>query len=210
MQKKTKELLTILYIVALIIMIGGSTFAYFDFMKVSKISPKVEVGTAIVDYVMFDAGKPIVINPTTENFLEGMGNLTDETFARVTAQSSNPTEGNQVYYDLYLEIEKNTLSYSTASKTPELIMQIIDHDDKELTWIDGLDYVTVNGVSGFDITTAQGRYYMTKKFPISFTVDNVHLWKAKFIYLNLEESQDGNMEKELDGFIRIERVDENA
>jgi len=209
MSKKAKNTLMIIYIIALFIMISGATFAYFDYIKVSRISPKVEVGSAVTQFITFDVGKPIRITPNTINFAEGMGNLEDETFASAYLRLGSGEDSAQFFYNLFLQIDKNNLTYSTKSKSPELLLQIIDHDGKELTYINGLEYVTVNGISGFDITVAKGRYYITYNFPISTINEKTHLWKAKFIFVNLEESQDGNLEKELEGFIQIESAEGN-
>ena len=64
-------------------------------------------------------------------------------------------------------IESNTLTYSTPSEKPELILEVKDYNGNEVTSIEGLNYVTVvdgkgNTIKGFDITTTTGKYYITK------------------------------------------------
>ena len=186
----------------------GATYAHFTYIKVSRISPKVDVEAATLNYIMFDIGSPIFINPTPKNFTEGMDNLTGETYASVFLKRENGTEVSKLKYNLYLEISDNSLTYSTASKTPELLLNVYDPDGKEVKKIEGLTYVTIkdgknNEISGFDITEGLGRYYITKSREISTTNEITEKWDAKVTYVNLKESQDGNLEKVLNRLILI-------
>ena len=88
-------------------------------------------------------------------------------------------------------------------------MKIFDPYGNELDTIEGLNYVTItdgkgNKLSGFDITTAKGKYYIAKNRNLKTKTEISEIWKAEVTYVNLSESQDGNLEKKLDGFIRIE------
>ncbi len=213
MSKKATNIILIIYVIALTVLVIGATYAHFTYIKVSKVSPKVDVEAATLNYIMFDIGSPIYINPTTENFTEGMDNLTGETYASVFLKRENGTEVSKLKYNLYLEISDNSLTYSTASKTPELLLNVYDPDGKEVKEIEGLTYVTIkdgknNEIRGFDITEGLGRYYITKSREISTTNEITEKWDAKVTYVNLKESQDGNLEKVLNGLIRIEKAEE--
>ena len=142
-----------------------------------------------------------------------MDNLTGETYASVFLKRENGTEVSKLKYNLYLEISDNSLTYSTASKTPELLLNVYAPDGNEVKEIEGLKYVTIkdgknNEISGFDITEGLGRYYITKSREISTTNEITEKWDAKVTYVNLKESQDGNLEKVLNGLIRIEKAEE--
>lgn len=213
MSKKATNIILIIYVIALTVLVIGATYAHFTYIKVSRVSPKVDVKAATLNYIMFDIGSPIYINPTTENFTEGMDNLTGETYASVFLKRENGTEVSKLKYNLYLEISDNSLTYSTASKTPELLLNVYDPDGNEVKEIEGLKYVTIkdgknNEISGFDITEGLGRYYITKSREISTTNEITEKWDAKVTYVNLKESQDGNLEKVLNGLIRIEKAEE--
>lgn len=213
MSKKATNIILIIYVIALTVLVIGATYAHFTYIKVSRVSPKVDVGAATLNYIMFDIGSPIYINPTTENFTEGMDNLTGETYASVFLKRENGTEVSKLKYNLYLEISDNSLTYSTASKTPELLLNVYDPDGNEVKEIEGLKYVAIkdgknNEISGFDITEGLGRYYITKSREISTTNEITEKWDAKVTYVNLKESQDGNLEKVLNGLIRIEKAEE--
>lgn len=213
MSKKATNIILIIYVIALTVLVIGATYAHFTYIKVSRVSPKVDVEAATLNYIMFDIGSPIYINPTTKNFTEGMDNLTGETYASVFLKRENGTEVSKLKYNLYLEISDNSLTYSTASKTPELLLNVYDPDGKEVKEIEGLTYVTIkdgknNEIRGFDITEGLGRYYITKSREISTTNEITEKWDAKVTYVNLKESQDGNLEKVLNGLIRIEKAEE--
>lgn len=214
MSKKMQKIIMILYIVALIIMVSGATFAYFTTFKIATLKPSIDATAATTDLILFDAGKNIDITPNDINFGEGMGNLNDSTFASAYLRNShqNPQEAISYKYNLFLDIESNNLVYSTLSKSPELIMQIIDYDGKELTNINGLEYVTVidgkgNVIKGFDITTKVGKFYLAREFTISAVTEKLHKWEANFIFVNLEEKQDRNFDKGLKGKIKIEKAE---
>jgi len=211
--KKATNIILIIYVIALTVLVIGATYAHFTYIKVSRVSPKVDVEAATLNYIMFDIGSPIFINPTTENFTEGMDNLTGKTYASVFLKRENGTEVSKLKYNLYLEISDNSLTYSTVSKTPELLLNVYDPDGKEVKEIEGLTYVTIkdgknNEIRGFDITEGLGRYYITKSREISTTNEITEKWDAKVTYVNLKESQDGNLEKVLNGLIRIEKAEE--
>ena len=50
----------------------------------------------------------------------------------------------------YLSIDTNEFTYSTEEQTAELILTITDPNGNPLTSINGLNYVTVGDISGFD------------------------------------------------------------
>ena len=73
----------------------GATYAHFTYINVSRVSPKVEVGAATLNFITFEIGDPIFINPTIENFKEGMKNLSSDTFASAYLRVENSEEETQ-------------------------------------------------------------------------------------------------------------------
>lgn len=208
MNKKAERILVSLYTVILLIMIAGASFAFFTEIRVSKISPTIDTTTATTEFIVFDAGNEIRINASQFNFSEGMGNLSSETYASAYLRLSDNQNEITHKYNLYLEIENNNFVYSTENDTAELIMSITDPDGKAVTEIEGLEFVTINNISGFDITTKKGRFYIAKDYEIKATDEALHMWNATVTLVNLNESQDANKNnKELKGYIRIEKVD---
>lgn len=215
MSNKTRNIMLIIYVVALSTLVIGATYAYFTMIHVSHVSPKVDIGTANLNFISFTSGNPIYINPTVDNFKEGMGNLSSKTFASAYLRKEDGSLKSEIKYNLYFEIEKNNLEYSTSRKDAELILKVIDPKGNEVTSIDGLTYVNVsdglgNQISGFDITTKLGKYYIEDKRSLSTNTEVTEIWNFEVIYVNLSEAQDKNFDKELKGCIKLEReVEEN-
>lgn len=212
MSKKATNIILVIYIIALSVLIIGATYAHFTYIYVSRVSPKVDVSSAVLNYIVYEVGDPIYINPTTENFQEKMGNLYGETFASVLLRHEQGKEVSKINYNLFLNIESNNLTYSTTSASPELILNVYDPTGKEVTNIDGLNYVTVKDgkndtVKGFDITSSLGKYYIVQNKELTTNSEITEKWIARVTYVNLEESQDKNLEKELNGLIRIEKAE---
>ena len=61
---------------------------------------------------------------------------------------------------MYLDIAKNELTYTTEEKKAELILTVTDKDGNPITNIEGLNYVTVDEISGFDISESEGRHWI--------------------------------------------------
>ena len=95
----------------------------------------------------------------------------------------------------------------------EIAIRLVkDYNGNEVTSIEGLNYVSVvdgkgNTIKGFDITTTTGIYYITKNREITTDTELIEKWDAKVTYVNLSENQNNNLEKELKGYIRIEKAE---
>ena len=134
MNKKIQRLMLIAYIGALLIMLTGATYAYFTMIRVSKISPVVDVKTATTNFSSFDSGNPIYINPTVDNFKEGMGNLTSETFASAYLKVENPSAEKEMKYNFILNIETNNLfdEFISNFKRYKNLSVSFDTDDEKI------------------------------------------------------------------------------
>lgn len=212
MSKKFRNIITALYVFSLLMLVTGATYAYFTMVRVARFSPKIETSTATLNYILFDAGNPIGIYPDVNNFKDKMGNLSSETFASAYLRREEGSEISSIKYNIYLNIESNTLTYSTSEKKPELILEVKDYDGNEVTSIEGLNYVSVvdgqgNTIKGFDITTSTGTFYITRNRLLTTESEKLEKWNAKVTYVNLSENQNNNLEKELKGYIRVEKAE---
>lgn len=212
MSKKFRNIITALYVFSLLMLVTGATYAYFTMVRVARFSPKIETSTATLNYILFDAGNPIGIYPDVNNFKDKMGNLSSETFASAYLRREEGSEISSIKYNIYLNIESNTLTYSTSEKKPELILEVKDYDGNEVTSIEGLNYVSVvdgqgNTIKGFDITTSIGKFYITRNRLLTTESEKLEKWNAKVTYVNLSENQNNNLEKELKGYIRVEKAE---
>lgn len=211
MNKKIQRLMLIAYIGTLLIMLTGATYAYFTMIRVSKISPVVDVKTATTNFSSFDSGNPIYINPTVDNFKEGMGNLSSETFASAYLKVENPSAEKEIKYNFILNIETNNLEYSSDKQNAELLLKVTDPNGDELTQIEGLKYVSVTDgkgeeQTGFDLTTSLGKYFIAKDYVLKTNTEVTQNWYVKITYINLGEKQDKNFDKKLEGFVKIEKA----
>ncbi len=212
MSKKFRNIITALYVFSLLMLVTGATYAYFTMVRVARFSPKIETSTATLNYILFDAGNPIGIYPDVNNFKDKMGNLSSETFASAYLRREEGSEISSIKYNIYLNIESNTLTYSTSEKKPELILEVKDYDGNEVTSVEGLNYVSVvdgqgNTIKGFDITTSIGKFYITRNRLLTTESEKLEKWNAKVTYVNLSENQNNNLEKELKGYIRVEKAE---
>ncbi len=153
----------------------------------------------------------ISITPGTQNLSDGYGNIYSETSATTTLKSHNPEVGVYAYYTVYFEIDKNGYSYSTEEKTAELILTVIDPDGNIVTNSSDLNYVTVNDVSGFDVTEEAGSINIVDnyRFESKSSVGVSKTWNFKLTMINLNSNQDINQNRNFEASIKF-IVDDKA
>ena len=203
-----KNLLIVLYILILVFLLIGSSFAFFTTMNSHWLSNKKEVETAILPSIIYESGSPINIWADGFNFVEGNPSLEDETFVRATLKNGNVDDFTEKFYDITLKIDENDFIYSTESKKPEIIAQIYNNKGEMITKLEGLNYVDVNGVKGFDITTKKGEFEVVDNYKIKTKTLTSHEWKLNVIFVNLNENQDENGMRKLSGSLTIDPTDE--
>lgn len=208
MNKKTKRLLLGIYVVALFSIVSSATLAYFTYVEVSNVSPEIKSTTAtIMDWLVFNTGEPLYIYASDDNFSEGMGDLSDSSVASATLQIENSDGAPKTYYyNIKLNIDSNGFSYSTNDKKAELLFKVIGPDGKEITEIPGLNYVTSNGYSGFDVTTVTGDYYIANNYEIKTSDEVRQTWNIELIFINLETNQDVNTAKDFNAKLEMESI----
>lgn len=102
----------------------------------------------------------------------------------------------------------NEFTYTTEEHTPELLLSITDPDGKAVTTIEGLTYSTVNGVSGFDITTKTGLVKLATDYTIHSTNSTTGLtqnWNITVTFVNLKTNQTANAGKSYSANVIIQR-----
>lgn len=207
MNKKTKRILFSIYIIALFSIITSSTMAFFTYIQVSDVSPKVDSTTAVVtDWLLFNT-EPIYIKADSTNFGENMGSLSEKSKATATLRVENNEGLEKIYhYNIKLSIESNNLVYSTSNNTPELLIKVYDPNGEELTNIEGLNYVSSNGYSGFDVTTVTGDYYIANNYEIKTSNYISQSWDIELIFINLDTNQDVNAVKSFNAKLEMESI----
>ena len=209
MQKNVRSMtLTVLFILILLVgtlLVSKVTFSYF----VPDIGDDVQSDgqvTASGDTLIFTKGKNLSLKATTDNFGSTHSNLTSTTNPSVKLVASSKTKNASTTYYAGINISSNTYKYSTDVKTAEIILTVLDENGEEVkTSSDSLDYVTVNGVSGFDITEKVGVFNIVSEHPIattSTTTGITHTWTFTITFLNLEVDQSINE----DGSLSMEAI----
>ena len=193
----------LLILVVLALLIGKFTFSYLAPDIKDDIEGQGEV-TASGDTLIFTKGNNLSLKATTDNFNGASSNLTSTTNPSVKLVASNKTNNATATYYAGIKIKSNTYKYSTDAKTAEIILTVLDENgDAVTTSADNLSYVTVNGVSGFDITEKVGVFNISADHSIatkSSTSGTTHTWTFTLTFINLETDQsineDGSLEME--------------
>ena len=193
----------LLILVVLALLIGKFTFSYLAPDIKGDVEGQGEV-TASGDTLIFTKGNNLSLKATTDNFNGASSNLTSTTNPSVKLVASNKTNNATATYYAGIKIKSNTYKYSTDAKTAEIILTVLDENgDAVTTSADDLSYVTVNGVSGFDITEKVGVFNISVDHSIatkSSTSGTTHTWTFTLTFINLETDQsineDGSLEME--------------
>ena len=194
-------LLSLSILVVIALLIGKFTYSFLGADVDEDIKNQGET-TASGDTIIFSKGNNLSISASTDNFYTGSGNLTDTTNPSVRLIASSKTNNASSTYYAGIKILNNTFTYSTANETAELILTVKDETGATLTASsDSLEYVTVNGVSGFDITNKKGAFNISVEHPIntnSSTTGTTHTWSFILTFINLDTDQSINENATLD------------
>ena len=210
MEKKKPIILSVIALLALVALVVGATFAYFQAQVGEGKSADIVVKSYTVDTFTFATGSQISLNLDQENFASGKGNITGSTYASATLTANNKTNTATEHYYLYLNIENNTFTYSINENTPEIIMTIIDNAGTEVTDITGLTHTSVtdaNGtqVSGYDITNKNGIITLFNNREITTTSSKEERWNIKVTFVNYDKNQSANAGKSMSAKVMIQK-----
>ena len=163
-----------------------------------------------MDTLTFETGDPITLTLDQENFAEGKGNQTGSTFAKALLTANNKTNTATEHYYMYLNITRNTFTYTQNEDTPEILLTITDTNNNEITSIDGLTYKTVtdgNGtiLKGFDITNQSGLITIFDNREITTTSSIVEKWNITVTYVNYNADQSANAGKSFNAKLIVQQ-----
>ena len=215
MEKKKPIILSVIALLALVALVVGATFAYFQAQVGEGKSVDIVVKSYTVDTFTFATGSQISLNLDQENFASGKGNITGSTYASATLTANNKTNTATDHYYLYLNIENNTFTYSINESTPEIIMTITNNAGTEVTDITGLTHTSVtdaNGtqVSGYDITNKNGLITLFNNREITTTSTKEERWNVKVTFVNYDASQNANAGKSMSAKVMIQKEEEKV
>ena len=197
MQNKKNIIYSVIAILALFILLIGATFAYFQAQGNTGSITETKVTTYTTDTLSFETGDPLTFTIDQENFAEGKGNLSSNTYAKAILTANNKTNTATEHYYVYLNISNNTFKYTQNENTPEILLTIKDASGTELTSISGLAYKTVTdgkgtNISGFDITTKNGLIALLSNKEITATPNKTDEWNITITFVNYNADQSAN------------------
>ena len=197
-------------LIALVILVVGATYAYFQNQYGSASNADVNVTTYTTDVLTFEAGDVINITADQETFAQGKGNRTGSTFARATLQANNKTNTATANYYVYLNISGNDFEYSKDSSLSELLLSITDNSGNQVTKLTGLNYITVTdgsnkSVSGFDITKSYGLLTLVDNKEISASPKQIKEWNITITLVNYNYDQNANTGKNFSGKLFVQK-----
>ena len=209
MKNKKAITLSVIASLALLVLIIGATYAYFQASGGDGTSANLRVTTYTTDIITFEVGSNINIETNATLFSQGKGNASGTTFARATLTANNKTNSATENYNLFLNISDNTFVYSVDTNTPELILTIKDKSNNEVTSIEGLTYKIVTDgkgttIKGFDITNKTGLLTLFNK-DITTTSTTVEEWNVTVTFVNYNKDQTKNAGKKFDAQLIISK-----
>ena len=202
--KKKTRTLTALGIFMLLFISFGATYAYFAASLGGGTNANINAATGTTDSLVFDAGDPIRIHATLENFAEGMESLKGSTTATATLKANNTTNQATGKYNIFFIIDDNDFVYSTEDGHAELVLKVTDPNGNEVTSITGLKRVE----RGFDITTRIGGFLIAEDYEIETTSTTEQMWLVEVTLVNLDANQNANNGKSLNGRFYITKEQE--
>ena len=198
--KKQAIILSVIASIALLVLIVGATYAYFQASGGTGTNADVKVTTYTTDVFNFEVGNDISIYADATSFASGKGNASGSTFAKAILSANNKTNTATKYYYLYLNISKNTFTYTQNEDTPEILLTIKDDAGNEITSINDLTYKTVTDgkgatIKGFDITTGIGLITLLNNKEITASPQKTDTWNLTVTFINYDKDQSKNAGK---------------
>ena len=210
MENNKTKIISVTSIIALVLILVGSTYAYFVAQTGEGKSTDIEISANTVDTFSFAVGDTLKFTADQFTFTEGGTNATASTYAKAILTANNKTNSVTEHYYLYLKISNNTFGYSQDSAKPELLLQITDKSGNAITNLTGLEYKTVtNGagtsISGFDVTTKDRLITILNNREITTTSTLEEQWNVTLTFVNYEFNQASNGGKSFSAKLIIQK-----
>ena len=208
--KKQAIILSIVASLALLVLIVGATYAYFQASGGTGTNADVRVTTYTTDVFNFEVGNDISIYADATSFASGKGNAAGSTFAKAILTANNKTNTATEHYYLYLNISNNTFLYTQNESTPELLLTITDASGNAVTDITSLTYKTVTdgkgtSISCYDITNKSGLITLFNNKEITASPTKTDEWNITVTLVNYDKDQSNNMGKSFNAKLMIQK-----
>ena len=208
--KKQAIILSVIASIALLVLIVGATYAYFQASGGTGTSANLKVTTYTTDVFNFEVGSDISIYADATSFASGKGNASGNTFAKAILTANNKTNTATEHYYLYLNISNNTFTYTQNENTPELLLTITDASGNAVTDITSLAYKTVTdgrgtSISGYDITNKSGLITLFNNKEITASPTKTDEWNITVTLVNYDKDQNKNAGKSFSAKLMIQK-----
>ena len=208
--KKQAIILSVIASIVLLVLIVGATYAYFQASGGTGTSANLRVTTYTTDVFNFEVGNDISIYADATSFASGKGNASGSTFAKAILSANNKTNTATKYYYLYLNILKNTFTYTQNEDTPEILLTITDASGNAVTDITSLTYKTVTdgkgaSISGYDITNKSGVITLFNNKEITASPTKTDEWNIIVTLVNYDKDQSKNAGKGFSAKLMIQK-----
>ena len=208
--KKQAIILSVVASIALLVLIVGATYAYFQASGGTGTSANLRVTTYTTDVFNFEVGNDISIYADATSFASGKGNAVGSTFAKAILTANNKTNTATKHYYLYLNISNNTFLYTQNESTPELLLTITDASGNAVTDITSLTYKTVTdgkgtSISGYDITNKSGLITLFNNKEITASPTKTDEWNITVTLVNYDKDQSENAGKSFSAKLMIQK-----
>ena len=208
--KKQAIILSVVASIALLVLIVGATYAYFQASGGTGTNTDVRVTTYTTDVFNFEVGNDISVYADATSFASGKGNAVGNTFAKAILTANNKTNTSTEHYYLYLNISNNTFLYTQNENTPELLLTIKDAGGNAVTDITSLAYKTVTdgkgaSISGYDITNKSGVITLFDNREITASPAKTEQWNITVTFVNYDKDQSKNTEKSFSAKLMIQK-----
>ena len=209
MENKKTKIISIVALVALALTVVTATYAYFQAQTGEGSQTDIKINANTVDTFTFETGSAVNLSLDQTSFASGKGNITGSTYASAKLTANNKTNSATEHYNLYLNIENNTFTYTQGETKPEILLTIKDASNNEITSISGLAYKTVTdgkgtALKGFDITTKDGLINLLDNREITTTSSKEEKWNITIIFVNYDASQNANAGKSMTAKVVIQ------
>ena len=208
--KKQAIILSVVASIALLVLIVGATYAYFQASGGTGTNTDVRVTTYTTDVFNFEVGSGISIYADATSFASGKGNAVGNTFAKAILTANNKTNTATKNYYLYLNISNNTFTYTQNENIPELLLTITDAGGNAVTDITSLTYKTVTdgkgaSISGYDITNKSGVITLFDNREITASPAKTEQWNITVTFVNYDKDQSKNTGKSFSAKLMIQK-----
>ena len=187
--KKQAIILSVIASIALLVLIVGATYAYFQASGGTGTSANLKVTTYTTDVFNFEVGNDISIYADATSFASGKGNASGSTFAKAILTANNKTNTATEHYYLYLNISNNTFLYTQNENIPELLLTIKDASGNAIT----------------DITNKSGLITLLNNKEITASPTKTDEWNITVTLVNYDKDQSENAGKSFSAKLMIQK-----